>query len=238
MIDLTPLDVRKKRGDFRKVFRGYDPEEVDTFLEVVAERFEELVSENRTLVERSERLRERVSGQEGREKAVQEALITAQELREEMRQQARREADFLRGEAEAEADRTVAEAERRVAERRKALEELERMRLRFLKSFRKLLERQLDAVEVEEGRSPLDDEALEISFSAGEVRESLPEVPPEAPPREQKTVEIEDLAPEEAPDEVPDPPPARERLEPESEPEPRDLGEPLWLLDEDQDRGR
>ena len=32
MIDLTPLDVRKKRGDFRKMLRGYDPQEVDSFL--------------------------------------------------------------------------------------------------------------------------------------------------------------------------------------------------------------
>ena len=45
MIDLTPLDVRKKRGDFGKRLRGYDPQEVDTFLELVAERMEVLVQE-------------------------------------------------------------------------------------------------------------------------------------------------------------------------------------------------
>ena len=43
MIDLTPLDVRKKRGDFGKGLRGYDPAEVDGFLELVGERMEELV---------------------------------------------------------------------------------------------------------------------------------------------------------------------------------------------------
>lgn len=43
MIDLTPLDVRKKRGDFAKGLRGYDIQEVDTFLDLVAERMEELV---------------------------------------------------------------------------------------------------------------------------------------------------------------------------------------------------
>ncbi len=46
MIDLTPLDVRKKRGDFGKGLRGYDPQEVDAFLELVAERMEVLVKEN------------------------------------------------------------------------------------------------------------------------------------------------------------------------------------------------
>lgn len=235
MIDLTPLDVRKKRGDFRRVFRGYDPEEVDTFLEVVAERLEALVSENRTLAERTERLQERVSAQEGREKAVQEALVTAQELRDEMRRQARREADIVRREAEAEADRVVAEAERRLAERRDALEKLEGMRNRFLKSFRRLLERQLDGVEVEEGRSPLDDEELEISFSAAEVRETLPEIPgppeaEEAPPAEAPAgdpVDIEELAP----DGPADAPAAREAGEP-------DDAEPIWFLDEDGQAGR
>ena len=45
MIDLTPLDVRKKRGDFGKVLCSYDPQEVDTFLDLVGERMEELVKE-------------------------------------------------------------------------------------------------------------------------------------------------------------------------------------------------
>ena len=56
MIDLTPLDVRNKRGDFKKLMRGYDPQEVDVFLEIAAERLEELVRENIVLRERSESL--------------------------------------------------------------------------------------------------------------------------------------------------------------------------------------
>ena len=38
MIDLTPLDVRKKKADFRRGLRGYDIEEVDAFLDLAAER--------------------------------------------------------------------------------------------------------------------------------------------------------------------------------------------------------
>ena len=81
MIDLTPLDVRNKRGDFKKLMRGYDPQEVDVFLEIAAERLEELVRENIVLRERSERLELQVGAQSDREQAVQEALVTAQELR-------------------------------------------------------------------------------------------------------------------------------------------------------------
>jgi DivIVA domain-containing protein len=167
MIDLTPLDVRKKRGDFRKLMRGYDPSEVDTFLELAAERLEELVKENMLLRERSERLQEQVSALTERERAVNEALVTAQEIRGEIKAQAQREADLLRKEAQAEGRRILAEADRDVEQRRSALGELERRRLRFLGSFRQVLERELDALSVEEGRSPLEESPLDLELRGG-----------------------------------------------------------------------
>ena len=71
MIDLTPLDVRNKRGDFKKLMRGYDPQEVDVFLEIVAERLEMLTRENMALKERTSALQSQVSSQTDREQAVQ-----------------------------------------------------------------------------------------------------------------------------------------------------------------------
>ena len=73
MIDLTPLDVRKKKGDFRRTVRGYDTELVDDFLDMVAERLEELVKQNVALTERSEHLQEQVASFREREKALNEA---------------------------------------------------------------------------------------------------------------------------------------------------------------------
>ena len=178
MIDLTPLDVRNKRGDFKKLMRGYDPQEVDVFLEITAERFEELVRENMVLRERSESLERQVGAQTGREQAVQEALVTAQELRADIHTQAQREADLLVRESETEARRLSAEAEANVrnllrdAERRlelgrDALEEMERRRIRFLKAFRQLLERELDGVEVEEERAPLENQPIDLDLGGG-----------------------------------------------------------------------
>jgi len=167
MIDLTPLDVRKKRGDFKKSMRGYEPQEVDIFIDLVAERMEELVKETIGLRERAERLQAQVDAQSSRERAIQDALVTAQELREEMREQSRREAEVARREAEVEVRKVLAEADRRVEERRAALEEMERKRARFLRAFRVLLERELDVVMVEEGRSPLDERPVELELSGG-----------------------------------------------------------------------
>jgi DivIVA domain-containing protein len=219
MIDLTPLDVRKKRGDFRRVLRGYDPGEVDTFLELVESRLETLVMDNLSLTEKTQRLAEQLRALESRERAIQEALVTAQKLREEVQtqsqreadsllkqanreaesllEQARREVESLRGEAAresstlrdeaireaaslrdqarrevdvhrkevvAEIEARILEADGLVMERQRALEELERNRRKFLKGFRTLLEREMDAVEVEESRRPLEDNAVEITL--------------------------------------------------------------------------
>ena len=173
MIDLTPLDVRKKRGDFGKGLRGYDPPEVDGFLELVAERMEELVKENLAFRGKVEQLSERVVVQEGRERAVQDALVTAQELRQDVKKQARREAKLLEREARGRIEGMILESDKLLSEHHTALLELERQRERFLKAFRTFLERQLDTVEVEFGRAPLGDVPLDlelrkISWSIGE----------------------------------------------------------------------
>jgi DivIVA domain-containing protein len=162
MIDLTPLDVRKKRGDFAKTLRGYNASEVDHFLELVAERMEALVKEKLELEEHSDTLRKKVDAQEGRENAIQEALVTAQKLREDVKSQAQQEAEFLLREARGRIEGMVNAAGRTLVERRAMLEELERQRERFLKSFRMLLERELDNVELEFGREPIEDITLDV----------------------------------------------------------------------------
>lgn len=182
MIELTPLDVRKKRGDFRQKLRGYDPEEVDTFLELVEDRMEVLVKDNLALREKVRLLEKRLETLEGREEAVQDALVSAQALRREVQEQAardveklesqvRREVDLLRREAESELEARFNEARDLMKERQRALEELERNRRKFLKSFRSLLERELDAVEVEESRKPLEDAPLDLEFRGWKRKE-------------------------------------------------------------------
>jgi cell division initiation protein len=129
MIDLTPLEVRKKKGDFRRTMRGYEPALVDDFLDLVADRLDELVRENMALNERLARQDEHVTDYRERERALTEALVTAQEMREEMRQQTAREAELVRRSAEQETAELRSRVEREVAElRAKAARETERLR--------------------------------------------------------------------------------------------------------------
>lgn len=153
MIDLTPLDVRKKRGDFRRTVRGYDPELVDDFLDMVAERLEELVKQNVSLTERAEHLQEQVGTFREREKALNEALVTAKQLRAESQAQADREAELVRREAQTQAERIIEEGHRSLREIARETEALVARRRQFLRSFRTLVERYMTELEVEEARA-------------------------------------------------------------------------------------
>ena len=114
MIDLTPLDVRKKKEDFKRAVRGYDTEQVDSFLDLVADRLEQLVGEERRLADRVTFIEEQLSRYQEREKALNEALLAAQELREEARSQAERDASLRLREAETHAEAILLDADQAI----------------------------------------------------------------------------------------------------------------------------
>ena len=153
MIDLTPLDVRKKKEDFRRAVRGYDPAQVDGFLDLVADRLEDLVGRELRLREQSELLREQLAAFQEREKALNEALVTAQELREEARAQAEKSADLRVREAERQAREILRDAESAVHGARRGLDELRVRRNGYLRSLRATIEHFLVEIEAEERRS-------------------------------------------------------------------------------------
>jgi cell division initiation protein len=151
-MELTPLDVRKKKDDLRRTVRGYEPTQVDAFLDLVADRLEEVVQEQVRLKEQVTLLRERLSGFEERERALNEALIAAQELREEARLQADKQASLRLQEADQQAQRLVVEARRAAEDSERALEDLHARRASFLRGMRSLLDRFLAEVAYEEAR--------------------------------------------------------------------------------------
>lgn len=181
MIDLTPLEVRKKKGDFRRVMRGYESQSVDDFLDLVADRLEQLVRENMALHERVAASDSHVSDYRERERALTEALVTAQEMREEMRRQMEREADLMRREAEAEADAIRGGA---VGIREREEENIRRLRARqsqFVQGYRGFLEREL--AELAAIAETLDFGAVgdEEAVNTPPKRAKRAQPPPEAP---------------------------------------------------------
>jgi DivIVA domain-containing protein len=163
VIELSPLDVRKKKDDFARALRGYEPDQVDSFLDVVADRLEQLVRDERGLRERVGTLEEELERFREREKALNDALLAAQELREEARTQAEREAELRIKEAESQAEKIVDSAREEAREAQRRLDDLRRRRDAFLRSFRSTLERFLDEIDAEESR--LDDRRGDVPAS-------------------------------------------------------------------------
>jgi cell division initiation protein len=95
---MTATDIRQQQFAVR-LFRGFDPQEVDAFLEEMADEVEELARENALLKEQLVQLEEKSKGIEGREKTLQETLVTTQKIAEEFKENSRREAELILREA-------------------------------------------------------------------------------------------------------------------------------------------
>jgi DivIVA domain-containing protein len=138
---LTPLDVR--RYEFGKALRGYDPERVDQFREQVAEELERLTRLNADLDAKAKGFHEQLRAFRERDKAINDALVSAQQLRGDIRDQADKEAALIIREARAEADRIIEEGRAEIRRMEDQLTSLDRSRRAFLAQTRALIERHL-----------------------------------------------------------------------------------------------
>jgi cell division initiation protein len=164
---IRPIDIRRK--EFRNGFRGYDANQVDDFLDTVADEFERNYSENQRMREETNSLRERLQQFEDLEGSIRAALVHAEQaandLRrsanreaEDVRQSARREAEDVRQNASREAEFTVKDAQarshqmladsasriERVQDSYEALQDAKRS---FANDFRHLLKTYMDMME-------------------------------------------------------------------------------------------
>ncbi|HET7565315.1 MAG TPA: DivIVA domain-containing protein [Gemmatimonadaceae bacterium] len=147
---LTPLDVR--RYDFGgKTFRGYEPARVEEFRIQVAEELERLTRLVQELEEKTRGSHEQLRSFRERDQALNDALISAQQLRADMREQAEREAKLLLREARAEGERLIEAAREEVHKLEANLAQLEQSRLMFIGQLRALVERQLVELSAAEG---------------------------------------------------------------------------------------
>lgn len=106
---MTATDIRQQQFAVR-LFRGFDPQEVDAFLEEMADDFDELGRENTLLKEQLVQLEEKSRGVEGREKTLQETLVTTQKIAEEFKENSRREAELVLREAHLRAEKFMQDA--------------------------------------------------------------------------------------------------------------------------------
>ena len=141
---LTPLDVR--RYDFGSALRGYDKQRVDQFREQVAEELERLTRLNQDLDGSTRTLQEQLRSFRERDKALNDALVSAQQLRAEIREQAERESQLILREARAEGDRLLEATKGEIRRLQEHIEALDRVRRSYLAQMRAFCERQLSEI--------------------------------------------------------------------------------------------
>lgn len=154
---ITPMDIRQQRFTV-KMFRGFDVQEVDTFLEDVAGDYETLVKENALLKEQLQVLEERTRGLEEREKTLQDALVTTHRLTEEMKEGAKRDASLIVREAELQGEKLVEAARAEEASIRADINGLKRTRRQLVEGLRSTLDTYRRLIEQEGAEGPKDAE--------------------------------------------------------------------------------
>ena len=135
---ITPLDITQKR--FPRTLRGYDRQEVEAFLSLVASEFEELVREVQSLRSDVSRMDEEIAEHRSRERALQETMVTAQKACEDIRESARKEAEITLAEAELQGERIVQGAHAKFLRIVDDIAELKRQRAAFEAQVRAVVE--------------------------------------------------------------------------------------------------
>jgi cell division initiation protein len=144
-VKITPVDIKNQK--FGKSFRGYDPSEVEGFLEMTASTLEELLLENSRLKEKSSAAEATLKSYTDLESNLRDALVTAQKTAEEIRQNAQKEAELLMRETKLKAERNLTETYDTVSRIKKQIADLENQKREYLVRFKSLLDTHRNVVE-------------------------------------------------------------------------------------------
>jgi cell division initiation protein len=141
MQNLTPLEIQKQ--SFARKLKGFDPNEVRAYLQMVAEEIESLLKDLDRLSRENVMLREDLDDHNQRERILKDTLLSAQRVSEEVKSNARKEAELIVKDAELLSERLVSQAMNRVADLERTIQDLKVER----RSARNKLQATLDTIQ-------------------------------------------------------------------------------------------
>ena len=147
---MTPLDIQQMV--FKVVFRGYDKEEVNRFLEEIAQTVELLNRDDAVQREKIVFLEQQLADLKRTEATLSSTLLSAQSLAEDVKRNAHREADLVVKEAEQKAGEMIHQARVELTDTQRDLTALQKQRLLMVERFRaslRMFERMLEVEEHE-----------------------------------------------------------------------------------------
>lgn len=163
MVNLTPLDIQQQK--FKTRFRGFDIQEVDFFLDQMADAFESLLKQNENLKVESRRLQLEIQGYKNREDAFKRALLNSQRVIEQMKENAQKSAELIVAEAEVKAEKILNKAHNRLAQLHEDIAELKRQRMQIEVQISSVIEAHGKLLEIsKEGMKAMDDEDSKIKL--------------------------------------------------------------------------
>jgi cell division initiation protein len=147
-VKVSPMDIQKQV--FGKRLRGYDKDEVRTYLTYVAEEVASLQRERDTLEQEVSNLRDLVDDFRSREAILKNTLITTQRLTEELKENAHKQAEGIVREAELQADRLLELARSRSHEVEASIVDLRAYRQNLRADIRSVVQRISNLLDLQE----------------------------------------------------------------------------------------
>ncbi|MEK6671194.1 MAG: DivIVA domain-containing protein [Nitrospirota bacterium] len=147
---ITPLDIQQMV--FKASFRGYDKEEVNRFLEELAQTIESLNRDQAVQREKIVFLEQQLAELKRTEATLSSTLLSAQSLAEDVKRNAQREADLVIKEAELKAGELIRQAGVELTDTQRDLSSLQKQRLLMVERLRaslRMFERMLEVEEQE-----------------------------------------------------------------------------------------
>ena len=135
---ITPLVVKQK--EFTTRFRGFDVQEVDYFLEDVAKELNNLNHTIQTLHEEKHRMNLENQGYRKRENSMKNAMIQAQKVLDQMKENAKKSSQVILANAEVEAEKMLNRAHKRLSQLHSDIIELKRQRIQLEMQISAVLE--------------------------------------------------------------------------------------------------
>ena len=176
-MNISPLDIRKH--EFKKTLRGYDPDEVMVFLDMVSIEFENFIRENSLLKEKAANSDAQLKKYRDIESTLRETLLSAQRAREETIMASKKQADVIIREAEVKAASIIEEGRRESSSLRSTFIELKIQKDSYLAKIKAMINAQM---EILQQLTFTEEEILEKTISAPVVEDNKPSISVEPEP--------------------------------------------------------
>jgi cell division initiation protein len=147
-VKISPMDIQ--RQSFDRSFRGFDPEEVRTFLTTLSDEVAALQREKDEVERQLRQLEQIVNEHREREAMLKNTLLTAQRAAEDIRESARREGETIVKQAEIQGDRLLELAQARAHEVERGIMELRTHRTALRADVRALITRLTSVLDLQE----------------------------------------------------------------------------------------